>query len=112
MTRDEQIKQKSEEISQRYFPDSQNIWARQNIEALLVQSACCEMAKWVDENPNQNGKELLYVAQKTADRTKKEFIEKTKKWMKEQCYQEFGGGPLERLIPDELIEDYIKAMEE
>ena len=32
--------------------------------------------------------------------------------MKEQCYQEFAGGPLERLIPDELIEDYIKAMGE
>ena len=43
---------------------------------------------------------------------KQEFIEKTKKWMKEQCYQEFAGAPLERLISDELIEDYIKAMEE
>lgn len=53
MTRDEQIKQKSKEISQRYFPDSQNIWARQNIEALFVQSACCEIAKWVDENPKK-----------------------------------------------------------
>lgn len=42
---------------------------------------------------------------------KQDFIEKTKRWMKEQCYQEFSDGPLVRLIPDELIEDYIKTMD-
>ena len=36
---------------------------------------------------------------------KQDFMEKTKNWMKEQCYQEFAGGPLESLIPDELIEE-------
>lgn len=30
--------------------------------------------------------------------------------MKKQVYQEYGGGPLERLIPDERIEYFRKAM--
>ncbi len=53
MTREEQIKQKAHEISQMCFPDSQNIWARPNIEAQCVQSACCEMVRWADENPKE-----------------------------------------------------------
>ena len=43
-----------------------------------------------------------------ADKT---TIEKTCKWMKGLTYQEFPGGPLERLITDELIEDYLKIIE-
>ena len=39
-------------------------------------------------------------------------IEKACKWLKEQVYQEYGGGPLERLIPDTMIEKFRKAMEE
>ena len=35
-------------------------------------------------------------------------IENACKWMKEQVYQEYGGGPLERLIPDTMIEDFRK----
>lgn len=105
MIREEQIKQQAYKYNSEDFGE--------DITSIISERiAFIEGAKWADANPNQNGKELLYVAQKTADRTKKEFIEKTKKWMKEQCYQEFGGGPFERLIPDELIEDYIKAMEE
>ena len=38
--------------------------------------------------------------------------EKACQWMKGQVYQEYGGGPLERLIPDERIEEFRKAMEE
>ena len=53
MTREEQIKQKAHEISQMCFPDSQNIWARPNIEAQRVQSVCCEMVRWADENPKE-----------------------------------------------------------
>lgn len=44
-----------------------------------------------------------------ADKT---MIDKTCDWMKEQVYQEYGGGPLERLIPDTRIEEFRKAMEE
>ena len=39
-------------------------------------------------------------------------IEKACKWLKEQVYQEYGGGPRERLIPDTIIEEFRKAMEE
>ena len=39
-------------------------------------------------------------------------VEKACKWMKEQVYQEYGGGPLERLIPDIMIENFIKDIEE
>ena len=39
-------------------------------------------------------------------------IDKACNWMKEQVYQEYGGGPLERLIPDARIEEFRKAMEE
>lgn len=39
-------------------------------------------------------------------------IEKACKWMKEQVYQEYGGSPLERLIPDTMIENFMKNMEE
>lgn len=40
-----------------------------------------------------------------------EIIEKACEWMKEQVYQEYGGGPLERLIPDTRIEEFRKAIE-
>ena len=38
-------------------------------------------------------------------------IDKACNCMKEQVYQEYGGGPLERLIPDARIEEFRKAME-
>lgn len=46
-----------------------------------------------------------------AEWSDKTIIEKTCKWMKKQTYQEFPGAPLERLITDELIEDYLKTIE-
>ena len=39
-------------------------------------------------------------------------IDKACEWLKEQVYQEYSGGPLERLIPDTMIEEFRKAMEE
>ena len=41
-----------------------------------------EGAKWADEHPNSNGKELLYVAQKTSEMTEKEVINKACEWLK------------------------------
>jgi hypothetical protein len=32
--------------------------------------------------------------------------------MKEQVYQEYSGGPFERLITDEMIKNFKKIMEE
>lgn len=43
---------------------------------------------------------------------RKTTIEKACEWLKEQVYQEYGGGPCERLIPDTMIEEFRKAMEE
>ena len=43
---------------------------------------------------------------------RKTTIEKACEWLKEQVYQEYGGGPHERLIPDTIIEEFRKAMEE
>lgn len=50
--------------------------------------------------------------QEGAEWADKTMIEKSIQWMKEQVYQEYGGGPLERLIPDTRIEEFRKAMEE
>ena len=44
-----------------------------------------------------------------ADKT---MLNKACDWMRAQVYQEYGGGPLERLISDEGIEDFRRAMEE
>lgn len=33
-------------------------------------------------------------------------VETTEVWMREQVYQEYGGGPMERLIPDSRIDEY------
>jgi hypothetical protein len=65
-----------------------------------------EGAKWADEHPNPNGKELLYVAQKTAERTKKEVISKACEWLLHQ--EEMIGISFE----DDFIERFKKAMEE
>ena len=49
MTRREEIKAKADELGQFYFPNECNVWARDNIEAKFVSSACIEMAKWMQE---------------------------------------------------------------
>ena len=50
-TRQEQIRSKAKELGQKYFPDEANVWARGNIEAEYVESACIEMAEWADQHP-------------------------------------------------------------
>lgn len=52
MTREEQISNKAKELGQQYFPDEANVWARGNIEAEYVESACIEMAEWLDQHPH------------------------------------------------------------
>lgn len=43
------MEEKATQLSQKYFPDEENIWARANIEALKCKSACMEMAEWLKE---------------------------------------------------------------
>lgn len=65
-----------------------------------------EGANWADEHPKEtNGKELLYVCQRTAERTKKEMIEKACKWLGN--YAELTGIDFET-----IKESFLKAMEE
>ena len=40
---------KAKELGQKYFPDSANIWERENIEAHAVESACMEMVEFVEK---------------------------------------------------------------
>ena len=40
------LEEKATQLSQKYFPDEENIWARANIEAHKCKSACIEMAEW------------------------------------------------------------------
>lgn len=42
----------------------------------------------------------------------KSMIENACNWMRQQMYQEFAGAPFERLISDDLIDDFVKSMEE
>lgn len=56
--------------------------------------------------------QMVKIHQHAMKNQKKALINKACEWMKEQVYQEYGGGPLERLIPDTRIEEFRKAMEE
>lgn len=64
---------------------------------------------WTDKSFTVNEEKAFQAGAKWADKT---MIEKACKWLKEQVYQEYGGGPLERLIPDTMIEKFRNAMEE
>lgn len=58
-----------------------------------------------------NGKELLYVAQKTAERTKKEIISKACEWLKLNTNWDDEWDEMGRNIDYGMIEDFKKAME-
>ena len=95
MTREEEI---SEYLKERNIPITS-----------LEANSIMEGITWADENP-KNGKELLYVAQKTAERTKKEVIIKACEWLEEQnkmCMYE-----LEMILGKNFINNFKKAMEE
>lgn len=90
MTREE-ILNKAHQLAEKYFPDSQNIWARPNIEAQKVNYACMEMAEWLE----------------------KVMIEKAYEWLKQNaedyvvtCYDEG------ELNDEDLLNDFKRAMEE
>lgn len=97
MTREEQIKQKADELGQKYFPNANNIWARENIESQYVSCACIEMTKWVDENPKEGLVSLDKVYKYLKNNIHKFGSEQDKSW--EQQIEIF-------------IENFKKAMEE
>lgn len=55
----EEIKAKADELGQKYFPDECNVWARSNIEAQYVSSACMEMAEWIQKKMLDKACEIL-----------------------------------------------------
>ena len=95
MTREEEIKKYAEGLGQKYFPNSGNIWARPNIEAQYVTSACIEMAKWADNTMIEKAWDWLYnkaldgfynedgTKVLLSDGIKQKFIESFKKAMEE-----------------------------
>lgn len=45
--------QKANELGFKFFPDKENIWARDNVEATKCALACLGMAQWKDEQVKQ-----------------------------------------------------------
>lgn len=44
-----EINDKANELGLKYFPNEQNIWARENIEAIYCSGACIAMAEWMQK---------------------------------------------------------------
>jgi hypothetical protein len=42
---------------------------------------------------------------------RKYAIKQTIDWMRKQTYQEYPGGPMERIITDDMIKEYLKEVE-
>ena len=59
-----------------------------------------------------SGKELLYVAQKTAERTKKELKIKARQWLEDNKDNYIIDIEGETIVDDAIIEDLLKALEE
>ena len=65
-------------------------------------------AEWSDEHPvNYDGEALLYAVNKTAERTKKEVIDKVCEWVKHN-YHNYAHN---RLGEEYIVNDLRKAME-
>ena len=81
----EEIIEKATELGQQYFPDECNVWARANIEAKFVSSACTEMAEWMQKKMVDKACEWLYVYYPTLERSKsaEDAWDKFKKAMEE-----------------------------
>ena len=112
MTRKEQIKQQADI----YTDDSSNYtewfdaWSDVN-DIKLIEKAFIEGAKWADEHPNLSEEEQVGMGGLGMIWQKKALIKKACEWLKGQVYQEYSGGPLERLITNEMLDNFKKVME-
>lgn len=82
----EEIQKYADELAQQYFPNEYNIWARENVEAQFVSTACIRMAKYIE----------------------RELIKKACEWIS----QSYTSGILDWKNCDSIIEKFRKAMEE
>lgn len=112
MTREDQIKKQADI----YTDDSSNYtewfdgWSDTN-DIELIEKAFVEGAKWADEHPNLNEEEQVGMGGLGMIWQKKELIKKACDWLRKQVYQEYPGGPLERLITDEMIDNFKKVVD-
>lgn len=109
MTREEQIIETAKEY---YNPKNGTPFS------LQMRTGFITGAKWADEHPaneqqDLNVKEILYVAQKTAEITKKEIIIKACEWIAKNhhLYKELSFGSLSTDW-HKLIKEFRKAMDE
>ena len=71
-----------------------------------------KIAEHIEKDIKDKVKQIMNIKEgKTID-IRKEIIEKACNWMRQQTYQEFAGAPFERLISDDLIDEFVKSMEE
>lgn len=72
-----------------------------------------EGAKWADNNPKEaTGKELLYVANQTAKKTKKDMTIKVCEWLKDIDFDMEYWNNTDGFCKELFINDFRKAMEE
>lgn len=64
----------------------------------------------------ENAKELLYAVNKTAERTRKEMIEKADRWLRTHLPRVISNYPLGNkrtdMLNEDMREEFIKAMEQ
>ena len=60
MSIEDEIRNKAYELGQKYFPNANNVWARANIEAQYVSSACTEMAEWMQKKMIEKATQWLF----------------------------------------------------
>lgn len=111
MTREEEILNKAHQLAEKYFPDSQNIWARPNIESQKVKYACIEMAEWLEKAMIEKtcGIAKDIFENKPEMVNKEKFIEKAVKYLEANFpdIENVGGW-----YKESFINNFRKAMEE
>lgn len=81
--RKEEVIEKATELGQKYFPNANNVWARANIEAQYVSSACTEMAEWMQKTVIEKARQwfnLHFRQVGTPREIKHDFESKEKMW--------------------------------
>ena len=102
MTREEEIIQASKEFSQNTF----------SIRPELVEDSFIEGAKWADKHPYKTEEEKVGMGELGEMWKKEALIDKACEYLKSLTYQEYVGGPFERLLDDYEINEFRKAMEQ
>lgn len=87
------------------------------INAVNLEDARCKAAliEWENEQRQKNneGKALLYAVEKTAERTKREIIEKAVKWLCDNMFYSINNGiQIDAVCISHFIGRFRQAMEE